>query len=432
MSSGPHRPSRKRRALSVVRGRGRVSRGGDSAASDILARAMLAPGQDDSYARQLTHGIHSYPARMHPATTRTLVTELAGSRSVILDPFCGSGTTLVEARAAGLPSVGSDVHPLAVMIASSKTWTVPTARRRELEQVAEAICQMAIEEGKAARRAGYRGGGKIDRGRDPSARDRLLGQWLAPHVRRELELLLRLIDEHGETDSELAAHLRVALSAILHKVSRRTSDTDKRQTERRIARGAPARLFRDRVVQLCAGLAALSRTDGPRPKIELCDARELDRIVEPASIDLIVTSPPYAGTYDYTGHHDLRMAFLGLSDRSASNREIAARRRFVGGSAAMRRGFEDHSRDMAQVVLQMARALRPGGRAVVVIGDSLAAGRAVRADIVVRDAVAALPEQHTMRTVAWTAQSRPALGNAEKRAFAAGAGKREHILLLQR
>src|ERR1043166_7454846 len=69
-----------------------------------------------------THGLHPYPAKFIPQIPRQLIAELAPrDGSIVLDPFCGSGTTLVEAQAAGLPAFGIDSHPLATLIARVKT-----------------------------------------------------------------------------------------------------------------------------------------------------------------------------------------------------------------------------------------------------------------------------------------------------------------------
>ena len=417
MSSRPGPPpSRQRRALTVVRGGGRIERGGDRALSEVLAEALRAPERDPDAARTFTHPFHTYPARMDPAAVRALLTGL-DARGPVLDPFCGSGTTLVEARAAGLASTGGDLNPLAIAIARAKTWTTPPVRRRALLEIARAIAAETLEEGKAARRAGHRPA-PLRRGK--SGRDRLIGEWFAPHVRRELEHIAALIDD--ETDRELASILRVVLSSILYKVSRRASDTDPRRVERNIARGNPSRLFGARAELLCAGLDELAKRQGTMPRVLVADARQPE--VAPGSFDLAITSPPYAGTYDYADLHGLRMAFLGIDSGELERKEIGARARFAAGRRD--RALDDYRRDLGAALAVVARALRPGGRAALVVGDSLAGREPVRADLLVKSALPA-----ALALVAWAAQERPVLGGAEKRAFAAGS-KREHILLVER
>jgi len=69
----------------------------------------------------LTHGMHPYPARMHPYIARRLIQALTRPGELVLDPFCGSGTVMVEASLHGRNSIGIDLNPLAVLLSRSKT-----------------------------------------------------------------------------------------------------------------------------------------------------------------------------------------------------------------------------------------------------------------------------------------------------------------------
>lgn len=423
----PRRPSppKQRRALTTVRNRGRIERGGSPADADALARALRAPADEPEVADSLTHPVHTYPARMDPATARALLELVCEPGRTVLDPFCGGGTVLVEARYMGALAMGVDINPLAVAIARAKVWTPPAARRRELLETARSISGAALAEGKAARRAGHsdrphRG----PRGEAGAARDRAIGEWFAPHVRREVEYLAGAVDDVRERDPELGDVLTVLLSAILYKVSKRTSDTDPRPTKRNVARGAAARLFRGRAELLCAGLDELAEVRGPHAQVRVGDARKLGEIgVDRATVDAVVTSPPYAGTYDYADQHQLRLDFFGMPGASFRSGELGARRRFHGDRD---RALAAWQRDLGAALGQMARALRAGGRACVLLGDSLAGGGAVYAD---DSLAAALPED--LSVVAWASQERQPFGAAERRAFEKQP-KREHVFLLER
>src|SRR5262245_31176891 len=188
-----------RRALSMPRAPGRLAADGVPASAEVLVAARRAPQRDHDVAESLTHPFHGYPARLHPATARVLI-ELVGQGAgdaPVVDPFCGSGTALVEARAAGRAAVGVDLNPLAVLVARAKTWTVPAARRKQLHRVGHEITGLVLAAGKAARRAQATGAEAPLRrpaGFDPNARNRRLARWFAPHVRRELELIASHLD----------------------------------------------------------------------------------------------------------------------------------------------------------------------------------------------------------------------------------------------
>lgn len=68
-----------------------------------------------------THGFHTYPAKMIPQIAKSLLDEFGKGAETMFDPFCGSGTSLVEANLHGIKAIGSDLNPLARLIAKVKT-----------------------------------------------------------------------------------------------------------------------------------------------------------------------------------------------------------------------------------------------------------------------------------------------------------------------
>ncbi len=422
---------RQRRSLSQARSGGRIERGGEPQLAEALADALAAAQREDDVGQTLTHGFHTYPARMHPATARHLIGLARRPDAAVLDPFCGSGTTLVEARAAGMSALGGDLNPLAVLIARAKVWTASPARRRSALSAGREITAAAMEEVKAARRAGYEASPLRRSGKDPAGRDRAVGEWFAPHVRRELETLAGMVNEAGERDSEAGDVLRAVLSSILYKVSKRASDTDPSQVVRQIARGAATRLFDRRMAQLFGGLDDLAAVRGPMAHVVCVNARRIGGHAAAGRTDLVLTSPPYAGTYDYADQHRLRMIFLGLDPRGLERGEIGARPQFGGGPQKRDRALDQTRASLGAALAEMARALVVGGRAALVIGDSLAGGVAVRADRLLADALAGSAVKSDLGLVAWARQERLTLGRAEARAFA-GAAKNEHVILLER
>jgi hypothetical protein len=408
----------------MPRAPGRIIADGVRASAEALVAALRAPHQDHDIAESLTHPFHSYPARLHPATARVLVELIgAGRGAPIVDPFCGSGTSLVEARAAGLRAIGVDLNPLAVLVARAKTWTAPARRRKQLHQVGHEITGQVLAAGKAARRSGAEPAPmRKPVGFDPNARNRRLASWFAPHVRRELELIALHLDQLRSSDAELADILTACLSAILYKVSSRSSDTDGTWVARNVPRGAAARHFAQRVELLTSGLHDLCRGPGPIPEVIERDARRLAEVVPDGSAGGVIASPPYAGTYDYAEHQRLRFDFLALRHRDLDAGEIGSRRSFANDPDAERAW----QAALADTVDAIARALAPGRAAAIVIGDSFAEYRAMYA---LDDLRSALTDELVLE--AWASQQRPMLGVREQRAFG-DRPKAEHIVLLRR
>ena len=69
---------------------------------------------------EYTHDLHLYPAKLNPNIARRLISQYGKNAENLLDPFCGSGTTLVEGRLAGLNTVGYDVNPTARLMTKAK------------------------------------------------------------------------------------------------------------------------------------------------------------------------------------------------------------------------------------------------------------------------------------------------------------------------
>ena len=68
----------------------------------------------------ITHGYHRYPAKFIPQIVSRLAEKYTKEGDLIVDPFGGCGTTLVESKVMGRPSVGVDINPVAVLITKAK------------------------------------------------------------------------------------------------------------------------------------------------------------------------------------------------------------------------------------------------------------------------------------------------------------------------
>jgi hypothetical protein len=88
-------------------------------ASDELS--LIAAARDMQPVSGLTHNFYRYPARFSPTFVRAVISAFSSTGDLVLDPFMGGGTTLVEALALGRNSVGSDISALAAFTASVKT-----------------------------------------------------------------------------------------------------------------------------------------------------------------------------------------------------------------------------------------------------------------------------------------------------------------------
>jgi SAM-dependent methyltransferase len=401
---------RGRRALSHVGG-AIVLRGGSPDERRAL-EAALAVEPDEEATLPHVHGFHSYPARLHPETARRLVAELSSTGGTVLDPFCGSGTVLVEARLAGRRAVGVDLSPLAVALAGLKTSAPGLEWTRDIEQAATRVAEHAEDRRKKKAGATQRYGEE----------DVALFE---PHVLLELDGLREGIDR--VEPSALRRALLLVLSASLTKVSKRGGDTTHLGPPKRISGGYAIRFFvkkaHDLEVRLAEAAELLPEKALPA-RIAVADARKLLRVSD-KSVELVITSPPYPGIYDYLEHHRARMRWLGLDARELEANEIGARRHARRRSFAY--AFGRFRSEMGSALSELGRVLAPNGLAVVVSADSVLDNRAVRSDSMFSD----LAPSAGLEVVAVASQERPHFHAPTRGAFR-DRPRHEHAVLFRR
>lgn len=313
---------------------------GDPELSAVLAEAISYSGKVD----RATHRFHTYPAGMHPDCARRLIELFPGK---VHDPFCGGGTVLVEGILAGRAVSGSDLSPVAELVAHARTApkTLATPLRSASRKIA-AQAQLRIDV-------------EVPEG---------VEQWYEPHVAQEIG---RIVKEIAEYEPEVQPLLKAVLSSILVKSSFRESDTSNRRVPNHRPPGTTATLFHKKAREL--GRALESLPESYSAEIRYGDARML----APKEVDWIITSPPYPGVYDYLPMQQLRYLWLDLQTTDRMHREIGARRSF----RAQGRGeaLKEWRVDTTAWIHKQASGLNPGGHMAIVVGDGLVGGKLVDA-----------------------------------------------------
>jgi hypothetical protein len=246
-----------------------------------------------------------------------------------------------------------------------------------------------------------------------------------PHVLLELDSLRAGIAQSAAGPVREA--LELVLSAILVKLSRRSSDTSAARTPRRLAAGFAARLFVRKTEELAARLADMQALapPGARPaQVEVDDASRL-RTVAASTVDAVVSSPPYVATYDYLDHHALRMRWLGLDVHAFATGEMGARRRYDRLDA--RSAGDAWRRELTNMLRSMSRVCRPGARVALLVADSAVDGVAIRG----HSSVAAVAGDAGFTMVARASQARPHFHGPTVEAFR-DAPRAEHAIVLRK
>jgi DNA modification methylase len=346
---------------------------------------------------------------MHPGIARGAIARWTAGGARVLDPFCGSGTVLVESFAAGRAAAGIDASPLAVLLAQVRTATLGSDGRARL---VEAAAEIAEESAERAR--------KRKRPESPSWAKREFARF-HPHVALELLGLRELVMDTPK--DEVGRALRLCFSSLLVKFMRSGPEAPRDGETKRIGRGVPSRFLADRAHELAQGLEALERRvpkGTPPPHIEDGDARNYPAVLA-ASIDLVLSSPPYAGTYDYADQHAVRFTWLGLPQKPFRNAQIGERATGLGSAPAAWR----ESRHAW--LSEMGRVTKPGGRIILVVGDGVVGHAPEDARVALQQASPAVG----LDVVAWASQARSVQDRRLQEIFA-GKPRKEHIVLLAR
>ena len=222
--------------------------GGDAEAARSCVKLLDV---DPAAARALTHGFHSYAGRMHPSIARGAIDALSKPGETVVDPFCGSGTVLVEAMAAGRAAIGVDASALAVAIARVRIDAA--GRGRSGERLVAEAARIAEESSERARKR------RAPRG--PPWADQEIQRFHA-HVLFELLGLRELVFAAKEGPGRLgAAAVPVVDPGEVHEGRSRGAA---RRRSKRIARGIPSRMLADRAVELARGLGVAGAADAAR------------------------------------------------------------------------------------------------------------------------------------------------------------------------
>lgn len=268
--------------------------------------------------KYVTHGIHSYKGKFYPQLAKGLINRSgvsAGAR--ILDPFCGSGTTLLEGYLNGYETFGCDLHPLAAKIAKAKTAVL----EEDPDVLSEVVSGMydAIQSGPDLFPS------NLDEFSEDCQEE--VAKWFPEPVARKLNWLLKTI--RAGSEGACRDFLEVVLSSIIRDVSQQEpTDLRIRYRKKMLEDADVLGLFGEQLVAQFARIEKFwkVRTYAPHSfipsKVVPGDNRHLGTYrslgIEDESIDLILTSPPYAMALPYIDTD--RLSLLTLFSMSGSAR----------------------------------------------------------------------------------------------------------------
>lgn len=268
-----------------------------------LEQSNFTKQQNRQVTRYSVHGIHEYRGKFNPQVARAILNVLnipKGAR--ILDPFCGSGTSLVEAAHIRMHAIGTDINPLAVYIANAKLTALhlPVCKiQKELKNIIERF---------EATHAGWE--------LDNDERIFYLKAWFREDILKQIECLRHLI-EHA--DSEFIPLLLSIASNLLREYSLQDPhDLRIRRRKTPLPEIPFIDTFTKATMEFCSKIQNVQMILGDSistSKAYLIDSRKLKlEMVSPElnKFDCVLTSPPYATALPYIDTQRLSLVWLNL------------------------------------------------------------------------------------------------------------------------
>lgn len=298
----------------------------------------------DFTTQYLTHTFHSYPARFIPQIPLTFIKLFTKEKETVLDPMCGCGTTLVEAFLNNRNSIGNDFNSLATLITKVKTTLIDESEFRYFNKKL-AVMKRYLD-------LDYR---RVDE-RINNLPSRKISKIFNRVVISKLESIREtLLEVKEEGHNDLFDFGRVALSSTIWSLVENGNGIDVDDVFLKKVKSMQNDLNR---------MAKIIRTV-PVVRVICGDARKLE--VETASINLIVTSPPYVNALDYYRAHMYNMLWLGMDFDLFRKHEIGGHSHFIINRFRL---LSEYLGDMLRSMIEMNRVLKKDKTCVIVVGNS--------------------------------------------------------------
>lgn len=257
------------------------------------------------------HNLHEYRGKFFPQLVKSLI-NISGApkNGIIFDPFCGSGTTVVEGIAAGMNSVGCDLNPLSILITEAKSslFSLP------YEQISKAITSFSASIFEVA----------PEDAQWCDKDSKYLSDWFAKDALIDVQSILYQI---SRLDKKVQPFVRVCFSDVIRTISyQKVADLRVRKEIKDYFKFDAQKLLLEKIT---SQLAQIKAYQDIVPSMESVSSEvihgDTKKVVEHAplykgNVDLIITSPPYATALPYLDTDRLSLISLGLLPRKDHKR----------------------------------------------------------------------------------------------------------------
>lgn len=293
--------------------------------------------------------IHSYPAKYTAEMIEYYITKYSKENDMILDPFVGSGTTLLASRWLNRKSVGFDINPVAYQISKVKTNTYYKTDEEKLNSFLKILENFF---------------NNINNETFEIVTYQSIEHWFKELVIKGLSAIRHCIINY-EKEEKMKDLYFLAFSSVILPLSNQESDTRYSAKDKgNITLDELLKIYIKKLKEMF-NTSILTKNLKQEADIYLKDANLIKETLEKESIDLLITSPPYPNTYDYYLYHKHRMMWLGYDFKPVMDKEIGSRREF----SSLKKEADKFTNDLYKIFLSANYTLKKGAHIVIIIGD---------------------------------------------------------------
>lgn len=299
--------------------------------------------------------IHSYPAKYTVEMLEYYIKKYTKENDIILDPFVGSGTTLLAARWLNRGSIGFDINPVAYQISRVKTNTYSLNDKKILDNFINDMSSFF---------------NNIDKEQFEIVNYNSIEHWFRHNVIVGLSAIRHCIKKYIN-DERIKDLCYLSFSSVILPLSNQESDT--RYSAKNKGEITVDEVLKVYIKKLKENFDVAVLCDKELPdnsKVFLTDSNLIKNVLSKNSVDFLITSPPYPNTYDYYLYHKHRILWLGYDFKPVMEKEIGSRREF----SSLKKGSDKFTNDLYSIFSSANCALKVGTHIVIVIGDGKIAG----------------------------------------------------------
>lgn len=286
---------------------------------------------------QYTHGFHKYPAKFIPQIPQWAINKYLKNKKdkLILEPFCGSGTTLVESALSGNYSIGIDIDPLSALISKAKTTKI------NVEKLIEVVNWLKENINTTPKELFT-----------PDCQT--LEHWFTKKNINKLSVIRTLIDRvidnfgNGKEIKDIQDLLIICFSSIIRRVSNADNESQKTYVSHTKIKQPEEvfTLFFSQLDYFVERIAEFSLNPNIKPSdiVVSSSASSLKKLLKGRKADLAITSPPYIKAIDYIYNQMAELFWIGdLFQMQTQNLQNEKKAQYIGNKQILKKEFINYS-----------------------------------------------------------------------------------------